>query len=130
MELVIIDDTEIPNQEILYRRIPPEQMKFEGGQWRVSTGAFTTRQASVNLASRISPEEILGSYPTHSLVSFTASNIRELGCLLAKETGDTDPSHFLVCREGDLNQRISRTIATNLIKKVSWVRFNPPQSTT
>lgn len=67
MELVIIDDTEIPNQEILYRRIPPEWMKFEDGQWRVSSGAFSTSQASVNLASRISPEDVLASYPTHSL---------------------------------------------------------------
>ncbi len=97
MELVIIDDTEIPNQEILYRRIPPQWMKRKDSHWGVSTGAFTTKQMSVHLASRISPEDVLASYPTHSLVSFTARDVRNLGCIFAKERDDPDPSHFLVC---------------------------------
>jgi hypothetical protein len=130
MELAIINDTKIPNQEILYRRISTLWMKFENGQWRVSTGAFTTKQMSVHLASRISPDEILASYPTHRLVSFTAKDIRELGCIFAKERDDLDPSHFLVCPEGNLDQKISKSIAKKLIKKVSWVSCNPPQSAT
>lgn len=128
MKLVFFDETEIPNQEILYRRIPPQWMKRKDSRWEVSTGAFTTRQMSVHLASRISVEDVLTSYPTNSLISFTVKDIRGLGCILAKETDDSELSHFLVCPEGDLNQRISKAIARNLIKNIIWVKVTPPQS--
>jgi hypothetical protein len=98
----LIDDPEISNEEILYRRISPQWMIYENNQWRPSSAAFKTTQMSVHLASLISPEMTLASYPEHSLVSITAGNVRELECIIAREKNDPDPSHALVCPQKNL----------------------------
>ncbi len=124
MDLLTIDDTEIPNEEILYRRIHPSQIIDENLQWRPSSGAFKAPQMSVHLASKISPENALALYPEHSLVSFTAGKVRDLGCILAKVLGDPDPSHALVCPENHVDQCITRGTAKKIAQSANWVKLN------
>lgn len=122
----LIEVTEIANDEILYRRIPPNQIKLKNSDWRPSSGAFRTTQMSVRIASRVSPEDVLASYPGHSLVAITADDICKLGCTFARERDDPDPSHVLVCPQQNFNQQISKSAANKLAQNAIWVKLIPP----
>ncbi len=73
----LTDDLQILDDEILYRRVSPHQIKPDGQSWRPSSEVFITKEMSVRLTSLVSPEEALEGYPSFGLVSFTAQIVRE-----------------------------------------------------
>lgn len=117
------DDPQIPDDEILYRRVSPDQIKPDGQSWRPSSQLFITTQMSVRLASHVSPEEALKGYPRFGLVRFTAQVVREAGCIIARQTDDPVIGHALVCPKGNVNGRIPKGVANILLKSYEWVKI-------
>ncbi|PJA78300.1 MAG: hypothetical protein CO149_04805 [Nitrospirae bacterium CG_4_9_14_3_um_filter_51_5] len=120
----LTDDPLIPDDEILYRRVSPDQItKPDGQNWRPSSQVFKTRQMSVRLASLVSAEEVLEGHPGFGLVSFTAKIVREAGCIIARHRDDPIIGHALVCPNGNVDGRISNGIAHIILKSYVWIKL-------
>ena len=122
----LVDDPEISDDEILYRRIAPSQIKYdESGSPYASGGAFRTKQMSVHLASRTSPTKVLENFPNHSLAAFTAGLARSLECIVASDKEDS--THALVCRKDDPSKSLTKSQAYQISEKARpLVVFRPP----
>ena len=116
------DDRSIPNDAILFRRIPPNWLADgEGGRKRVSSAAYKHFELSVliellmRVAGRSAGDGLRG-YPDHYLVSITAGLARELNQIVAKDTcPPNDPAHGLVIGKK------TDSIANRLARQSAWV---------
>lgn len=115
-----IDDPTIPSQEILWRRIHPNDLEFEDGIWRASSGAFKTAEMSVHIASMTSVQTALEGYPGFSLAEFPASLPRKFGLRIVRDPTPGDPSHAFVCPKATAGQ------AKTFKRESTFVVLNPP----
>ena len=127
----LVDDPSISNDEILWRRISPEDIKPDSvtGILRPTSGAFRTIYMSVNRASLTTPENVLADFSTHRLVAFTAGFVRSIGCIVISDPVP-DPSHALVCAKNP-STRLNKTQARQFANQAPFVdlsSFNLPGS--
>ena len=118
------DDLSIPDDEILYRRIPlhPPDMiqptEFTG-EYRPSSGSFRSEgPLSVDRGSLTSPEETRDrARPAlFHVAEVRARVVRECGCRLVKDPMHDNPAHVLVFGDHDtgsgaLNKKQTRAVA-------------------
>jgi hypothetical protein len=117
-----VDDQSIPSSARLWRRVPPDQLKYEGGSFRPSSGLFSTDEMSVHLADLTSVEEVARLYPSHSIVEITVALVRSLNLRVVRDpilTDPKDPSHAIVC------PRATRGGTRKLAAESSFVRLVP-----
>ena len=126
----LVDDLSISDDEILWRRVSPDQIKRNHpvpGEHSPSSAAFLTSQMSVHRASLTTSRVVMAQYPKHSLAAFTAGVARKAGCIIVFQPTTEDPSHTLVCRgTDDPTQRLSGGQAKTIQKKFEWVVLNLP----
>jgi hypothetical protein len=127
--VVYIDDVAgISPDEVLFRRIAPDQLKFDAaGNPSLSTGAFHTEEMSVHIASRTTPENVLRGYPRHSLAAFTAQDARDAGCIIVPDPDDN--SHYFVCRKDDPTKSLTGSQAKKITNKARIVYMPPSEQT-
>ncbi len=118
----LVDDSEINGHELLWRRIAPEDLRFDpvSGPY-CSDGAFRTAQMSVHVASRTSLPSVLKNYPQHSVAEFDVGFVRSIGCIVVSDRTPDDPSHALVCRQDDPTKRLSGSQASRIAKSARLV---------
>lgn len=124
-----VDDPTISNNERLWRRVHPSQIKpdQETGNPIPSSAAFRpSDEMSVHLASLTSPEAVLANYPQHGLAEFTAGVARSIGCILVRNPLSDDPAHALVCGKNPTGH-LSKSEAREIARQARWVIFRPPQ---
>jgi len=124
----LVDDPTIPDNERLYRRIHPNQVIPEGQGFRPSSIAFRVIQMSVYSASKVSAEAVVSDYPEHSVAYFTAGTARQFDLIVARMRGDRDPAHLLVCPKNKPNNKISKSVAKELVGYSTWEILKPPKS--
>ena len=102
-----VDDKTILDDSALWRRNPPQwavRDDNEGG-WRVTSAAFSDSSdksplsvwlAEVVVASGRGPLDILARFEGHSLATFTAGAVRELGQGVARTPTPKEPAHASV----------------------------------
>lgn len=95
------DDPSIPDAAVVWRRVPPEWVKFEDGVLRPSTGAFgdssdgSPMSAVANRQDR-GPESIVARYPGCGVIGMSAKSLRDLGFALVRAPDDEDEDHIYV----------------------------------
>jgi len=98
-EQVFVDDPAILDDDDLWRRVHRVHIvadaKTEGG-FRLSSGAFTDLQLSVDVAKDTTAEKCLERYPEHSLVAFRAGLARSLNQIVTYAPEPQNPAHALV----------------------------------
>ena len=71
-------DKIIPDDDLLFRGVPPDQWSFEKG--RPTTGALDTDELSVDWSAKRTIEDYLKRHdPNHGLITFKAEFPRNLG---------------------------------------------------
>ena len=97
------DDQTVSNDDRLFRRVPPNQLRREpGGSQRPTSAVFKALELSVNIESLMiqqgrSPEESLTKYPGEYLTAINAGQVRAHGHPIVKDTQPpNDPAHGLV----------------------------------
>lgn len=116
----LVDDSQISNDEVLWRRISPEQLhRNADGTHYCSDAAFRTDRMSVHVASQASQPVILESYPQHSLAAFSAGFVRSIDCIVVSDPND--PAHALVCRKDDPTKRLSGSQAKKISKEARLI---------
>ena len=96
---VSADDQEIPDSEVLYRRIAPVWVEPDpiSGERRLTSAAFQNQQGheafSVHRSTLINPENVVAPFPGYGVVCFTAGEARSLGQGVTPEPTIDDPSH-------------------------------------
>ena len=113
------DDPTIPDGELLYRRIHPNQIT----DGRVSSAAFKSRtdpHPSVDLSSLCSPRETLARHPGHAGVAqLLTGDARKVTNGVARAPTDDNPAHGLIL---DPRPQLSRTrVAKVLASACTWV---------
>src|SRR5262245_16383358 len=90
------DDLTIPDDDRLFRRVPPNQLHRElDGSLRPSSAVFKHPELSVNIETLMvqqgrPPEDILTNYPDDYLTSIIAGSVRTHGYPIIKAT---EPPH-------------------------------------
>lgn len=114
------DDAGVADEAILWRRIPPWALD-EGGE--PDSGNFVDNQLgelSVALSDLTSLESLLAGHDGFGVVSFRASDVRELGSppgkyVVRRAPRDGDPAHAVIC------PKLSRGDARKLRDAATWV---------
>lgn len=118
------DDSSIADQEEVWRRIPPDQIHWDGKlhRWRPESGMFSdSSDGSPMSAGRAilygSPRGILGDqgYPDHLLVAIDVAFLRELGLRVASDPPADDPGHVWIVG------RKTKAVKKKLAKAARWV---------
>jgi hypothetical protein len=117
------DDLTITNEERLFRRIHLSQIVKDDdtGRARVSSGAFTDKELSINIESVLigngeAVDTCLRNYRGHKLVCFTAGQARQLQQIVCRDPISPDNlSHGLVYGSK------SRRIREGLRDSAEWV---------
>lgn len=122
------DDPSIPDDDRLFRRVPPSQLRTEpDGTRRPTSAVFKHAELSVNIESLMveqgrPPEDSLASYPDNYLTSITAGNVRKYKYPIVKDTEPpNDPAHGLV-----LGKK-SNTFASAMVRAHRWIKAPPPE---
>jgi len=118
-----LDDPTIPDDALLWRRVPPDQVKpLADGGFRVSSAAFRdkTGELSVHVASLTDGERALGGYPLYSLAQLSASVPRSLGFSVSRDPLPNDNSHALIC------PKASKGHASKLAQSCTWAFLREP----
>ena len=119
------DDSTIPDDALLWRRIPPWHVVVNqntGGRM-VSSAAFDDDDdspMSVTLAdASADPQGMLAGHTEFGLVAFSAGLARSIGLAIVRDPTDADPAHALVI--GKKRHSVRR----NLRNGSTWV-IRPP----
>jgi hypothetical protein len=121
------DDLSILNADRLFRRVSPNQLRFEQGVWRPTSAAFKTFEMSVNIESLMieqgrPPEDTLTDHPGEYLTAITAGSVRPYGYPIVKDTeSPNDPAHGLV-----LGKKTG-AFANAMVRGHKWIVEPPPQ---
>ena len=114
------DDPTIAAGTVLWRRIAVAQLRVDdAGKVTPSDSAFRTQEMSVHIAELTSVETVLGQYPTHRIMAFTADLARSVGCVVVRDPVGDDPSHALVVRAD--GKSLSKAQAKQIALAVTWV---------
>ena len=113
-----MDVEHIPDENKLYRRIHPEQLKPNG---EISTAAFSGDETSVDWEKYTTPQQALNGYPNYHLASILALIPRQKYLVVKHDPIQTNLAHSLVI--GRKTQSIKRFLRKNstLIIKASTV---------
>jgi hypothetical protein len=121
-----LDDPSIPNEDRLFRRVRPNQVRTElDGSKRPTSAVFKNPELSVNIESlmiqqRRLPEDTLADYRDDYLTSITAGNVREYNYPIVKDTDPpNDPAHGLV-----LGKK-SSAFANAMVRTHKWIKSPP-----
>jgi hypothetical protein len=123
------DDSSIPDDEVLLRRITPDWADLDDslGTVRPTSQAFQGHRGSgrmsVHIASVLSQldlawESVVERMPGYGIVSLTAGEVRAAGLGVRLDPLPEDPSHGVV--SGDLKKR---SVRKQLREAASWVRM-------
>lgn len=99
---VVEDDASIPDDAVLWRRIPWIHWTPVGGTGetrRVSSAAFDGNEMSVEIAAECQggAEALLHGHDGFGFVAFTAKDARDLGWTVVRDPLENSPAHALVC---------------------------------
>jgi len=100
----------IADEEDLYRRVHPDQMKPNG---TVTSAAFKDQEMSVDRAKKRTPEDSLARHPKYGLASFKAALARRLNQQVEPDGDLANPAHALVI--GQKTRSIARSFAANCV---------------
>lgn len=103
----------IPDEDLLYRRIPPQHYVKE--EDRVSSAAFRDPNLSVDWSRHITPEQSVKGFPNNHLAALIAKIPRALG----QEVYHT-PSLRNYAHSSIVGQK-STSVARKLANSCSWV---------
>jgi hypothetical protein len=124
--MVRVNDDELSDDRVLWRRILPEWIYKEGGEYRPASLAFIDRrtgEVSVFVTDLTDEYTIMSDYPNESLLAFEARVPRSIGCIIAKTPENPNPAHRVICYEnGSAMKRAGKLISKNF----KWVRLLPP----
>lgn len=115
------NDPTIGDDQLLWRRVPREQVVFDGNlnRARPSSKAFQntsgTSGMSVNIAAETTIENTLRGYENHLLVQFAASLPRGLGQGVVRNPLPGNPAHAEVM--GKKSKSVQKALYTNC----TWV---------
>lgn len=126
-----VNDNDIGNEEILWRRINPRYIKRPASpaeQYTASQQAYRTEEISVYVASRTSVQAVLSQYPNDSLTAISARFVRDLGLIIVRDPNDTDPNpaHRLIGRQDHIS--ITAGTAKRIAVHASWVVLKDPDT--
>lgn len=114
----IQDDTTIPDNERLWRRVFPSAIHTdeETNELRAQSGAFRDHRGplSVDIASLTTLEASLIQGPGMQMAEFSAKTARNAGCKIRRDPLPGDPAHALIYgthRNGGLSGREAQFIA-------------------
>lgn len=100
---------EIKDEEFLYRRIHP--IFYDKVKAKISSGAFTDPEASVDWAAYTTPQETIKDYPTCHVASLQAKIPREVNQEVKHNPIPGNYSHSLII--GKKKKSVARFIARN-----------------
>lgn len=124
------DDPTIPDDEILWRRVPPSEVKYDtAGRPFPKSSNFKqgTPPLSVNIASLSTEELTLQNYEGFLIAAFTAGQARSLGCKIVRQPLPDNPSHALVVgshksdANGNLTGRFTQGQANKLAQLATLI---------
>jgi hypothetical protein len=95
-----VDDLDVGDERLLYRRILPNWIIREDGICRPQSVAFVdrhTHEVSVFVADMTSVSAVMEGYPDQSLVEFKAALPRSCSGIVAKTPENLDPAHRVLC---------------------------------
>jgi hypothetical protein len=131
------DDTSIPDEVVLWRRVPPEMCvpssETPYPPWRPSSVNFNGtklpdgawKPLSVFIASETTVDAVMFGHETFGLVSITLGQARVLGRDIVR-LGEGGPGHCdLFVRPGDSGSRVKKN-GEKLARLAEWVVV-PPQ---
>jgi len=114
----IQDDTTIPDNERLWRRVFPSAIHTdeETNELRAQSGAFRDHRGplSVDIASLTTQEASLAKRRDMCLTEFSAKAARNAGCKIRRDPLPDGPAHALIYgthRNGGLSGREAQSIA-------------------
>lgn len=119
-----VDDLSIPDEELLYRRIPLQpsdniQPMETPGEFRPSSGNFRSNgPLSVDRGSMTTPEQTRdrGKPGLFHVAQLHAKVVRQNGCRLVKDPTPDNPAHVLLFGDhatggGALNKKQAKAVA-------------------
>jgi len=121
-----VDDKDLGDERLLYRRILPDWIISEDGKCRPQSIAFIdrhTHEVSVFVANMTSISAVMDDYPEQSLVEFQAALPRSCDGIVAKTPEKPDPSHRVLCYR---NPSAMRRGAKIIVDNIQWVILRPP----
>lgn len=120
------DDTSIPDETRLYRRLHPEQVIWDDNERRVrpSSAAFKDEFLSISLGNELArisepPSFALRDHPQHSLGWLTAEFARAEEQAVASIPTDTDPTHGEVVgrKKGARSTRLAKKVQIEILRR-------------
>ena len=118
-----VDDKDLGDERLLYRRILPGWIIREDGEYRPQSIALIDRhtsEISVFVADMTTQDAIMQGYPDDSLVEFKAALPRSCAGIISKTPENPDPAHRVLCYPtGNKMVKAAKIIANNF----RWVIF-------
>lgn len=116
------DDPSIPDDELLYRSIHPDQL---GGSSEVRSSAFKSRtnpHISVDLGSVSTPEQTRERWPAHAGVAkLITRTVRSLTPGVARAPIEGNPAHALIIYDvNNISRSAWAKVARKLAKACVW----------
>lgn len=95
-----IDDDTISDDEILWRRVPPSNVKFDNSGNLIGPKSSAFKEGdppmSVDIASLSSVEQTLSGHENFQIAAFSAGQAREIDCKVVRNPLPENPAHALV----------------------------------
>lgn len=118
----IDDRASIPDDFLLWRGIPPDQIRPDGSP---NVAAFITHELSVSIGNETTPEAVIAKGRARGvgwrLWEFLAGTARRAGCIVDRDRMPDDPAHAVVLRADAPGKRISEGVAKKLVRSGHWV---------
>lgn len=123
-----VDDKDLGDEALLYRRILPSWIIHEDGVYRPQSVALKDRhtsEVSVFVADLTTVDAVMQGHPDDSLIEFQAALPRSCAGIISKTPENPDPAHRVLCYPtGNQMVKAAKIIATNC----RWVRPPRPQT--
>lgn len=118
----IDDQAGIPDETLLWRGVPPDQIRPDGGP---NIAAFITQELSVSIGNKTTPAAVIAKGKQRGvdwrLWEFTAGAARGAGCIVDRDPTPDDPAHAVVLRADAPGKRISEGAAKKLVRSGRWI---------
>ncbi len=123
-----VDDEDLGDERLLYRRILPSWIIRENGEYRPQSIALMDRhrhEVSVFVSDMTTASDVLRDYPDQSLVEFQVALPRSCAGIIAKTPENPDPAHRVLCYP---NPSAMRRAAKIIVEHIQWVILRPPST--
>ncbi len=124
--MALVKDDDLDGDTVLWRRILPDWIQAEKGQYRPQSIALVDRhtgEVSVFVAALTDLATVMRAYPDQSLIAFKAQIPLAEGCTIYRKTDDPNPAHRLLCHP---NQSVMRKVGKKVSQDFQWVRLLVP----